>query len=249
MADSLYDLANKALEIEIISAQRIAGVAAINPKFRPRELSELHGVDPAKAPEVEPASEALVRGVLDALGGALPVLSIQDWISRESARRGGKGQLAAAMLGIPHKGASKDKQYKALLRAIQRSAEATKQGRKEAHKGLSERYQELVANLPGAELGNPYVSTSVRGRAALRVSKAQLSILGDWEISKRVYTYAWKGTDLEPSETYARVWNYPASFLEETLADMMTTYLREADLVELSWLYGLSLIIELPRES
>lgn len=246
MAENLHERAAAAVDVQVVSARRLHGVIAVNPKFRPRELSELHGVDPYKAPEVAIASEALVRLTLDALGSSLSVLSIREWIERESKKRGGKGQLAAALLGIPYqRGAmGKNRRYMNTLRALQRSSTSAK----EAHKGMADEYRSLVAQFPGGELGNPYAPVGVRARAALRASKAQLAILGDWTISKRTYTYAWKGTELEPADTFNRVWSFPDSFIEETLVAMATGYLRMADIVELEWLYGLAVIIELPAQ-
>jgi len=259
MAESLYDRAAKNVLYERPNEYRIKGTIATNEQFKSIELGQF-GVNPDTAPEVIPASEALVRGVLDQLGELLPVLSIQQWIARESTARGGKGQLAAALLGIPYRrggkgkpGMGKNRAYMNLLRALQRSSTSAK----EAHKGLADTYRQLIADLPGGELGNPYTSADLRGRAALSASKAQLSINGDWHISNQQYMGTWKGTDLEKAARFDRVWNYPAAFVDEVVYGMLTpsnqdsqlAFLSLAQTMELDWLYGLSLIIELPRES
>lgn len=272
MAESMAQRAAKAVTVQVVG-RRIKGTIAINPDFKPLEMhpnppntpvaKRKYGVAPKKQPEIGLAGEALVRAVLQAVGAALPVLSIQQWITRESKKRGagdirrGRGLLVADLLGIPAAGRTKDPRYSRTIRALQRSGEATETGRKEEHHGLALHYRELVANLPGGEVGNPYVPAEVRARAGLRASRAQLDIKGDWLISEEVDDYTWKGTDLEKATRFDRIWSNPPSFLDECLDAMILPSVPEksqlrwlsiADVVELEWVYGLSLTVLLPKE-
>ncbi len=248
MAESLAERAAHAFQAQPVSAPPgIAASIPTNRLFRPDVIDPLYGLDPQdNPPEVPIASEALVRGMIEELAKIAPALTIQQWIARESAKLGGRGQLAAALLGIPHKGASKNLQYKALLRALQRSSVATKQGRKEEHKGLSERYQQLVADFPGGELGNPYTLADTRGGALLRVSRVQITIIGNWGISKDYEEFKGKGTNLEDASKFEAIWSNPRNLVEDVLDYMRDTYLHGI-MPTLEWIYGLSLVVVPPK--
>jgi hypothetical protein len=248
MAESLAERAAHAFQAQPISAPPgIAASIPTNRAFRPDAIDALYGLDPGDNPPEAPiASEALIRGMIEELATIAPALTIQQWIARESAKHGGRGKLAAALLGVPHKGASTNLQYKALLRALQRSSAPTKQGRTEEHKGLSERYQQIVADFPGGALGNPYTLASTRGGALLRVSKAQITIIGNWGISKDYESFKGKGTNLEDASKFEAIWSNPPYLVDFTLEYMRDTYLHDI-MPTLEWIYGISLVVILPK--
>lgn len=235
----------------------LAVTLATNYGWRPVVLDPGAGVEP-EAAQLPQGERVIVLRTLAELAKHDKPLTLHAWIERERRtreRRYGKGQgywrLTADLAGVQYSPAMKQEKWaKALKRALERSGAPSKGSRKESHKTgkIAQKYQDVIAQLPGAERGNPFASPAARARNVLDRSSVELGITGDWSISRRVYTFAHKGTGLiPPNDTQREGIDYalraPYPFIATALAVMSQGYGVPADLDRV---YGLHIVVQLP---
>lgn len=225
----------------------------------PRNLThELYGIFPwwdehmdALSAQGTQAGQAIVLRALMEAGSLDKPLSVRDWIEREQRKRGGMGHLAADLLGIKYeRGITKNKEYKALLRALQRSAAPVKPGRQESHAGISSRkYRNLIADLEGAEIGNPYAPADRSARAVLAEADIEMKITGDWQISRELREGETKSSGLlspgDEAREYADAIMANGAVFIPTMVQLFADDIGYQELL-LVWSYALHLIISLP---
>lgn len=212
-------LALERITVTTLGKHAISLTMATNPLFDNPRLDPSLGVEP-DAEELAYASAAMAYRVQRELGEQTR-LKLRDWVNREIDRRGGRGvankktgkgggvgKLAAALLGLDLEGKKfwdaptlaawkaekrKMEEYTQVAGKTERTQRAGYAVRAK-YTSVSPERQARIADLPGAEEGNPYVPASTLWTRNLERAVIRGGILGDWQISEREYHYTWKRT-------------------------------------------------------
>jgi hypothetical protein len=174
----------------------IALSIAINPDWEPDHEQDYPGGVSDEHPQIATASRMLARRLDTEIGGQL---TLRQWVIRERGARGGGGRgmarLAADLLGLPTvprrvPGLARGKQspewrrYDAELRKLEEYV----QGKYRSAAGAR---RERIANLGGAEAGNPYRPAPPFADRLERYT-ITLAARADWRISEDFQPFSLK---------------------------------------------------------
>lgn len=223
------------------SARSVALSIATNEDWTPRTEDPDGGMPPSD-PRLDTAEHALILRYWHEIGERL---TLQGWVRRERAKRGGSlPRLAADLLGlerIPKRDPKRTERQQSpvylLYRNELRKLEEYSQGK---YKSASGARQSRIAMLPGAEEGNPYAPVSMLAGESLPRHALTFAVRGDWKISEDTQYFTVKHTIEEtyPSPLHDVVLAGGAGFIGVVVAEFSEEIGQAVDLLRV---YGLSL--------